>query len=1390
MDTEPKVAGPLAMLRVIMVELTDVSDAERLSNLTEAVHVAEKLVAEHPHLDEVADDARYYAAWAHDELFARTGDKHHLDREIELLHAGVRAGQADMLEPLIDAHATRHGLGDTDQTTDLDIAIELQRHLLAATGAQKDRTRLGLLAAERLRASPPGDPGEPAHLDEAIELLGEAIDLVPHDDPDHPAIVGALGYLLVSSHLTPRVTPGTPGGSDLDRGIDLLTRVADADDHLADRLAFALEIRFGEHERAADRDAAIDILERLSAADPDYFDACAKDLGTLYLSRLGDTGDDHTFARTVACLEHAIRHGDPGNGEPQVYLVEAYARRWGRVPVEELDRLRPLCAEMSGRDAADPLWTILSLGIDAEAAIVSGAQESTGTGVHRFTELATDPHLDGPTRVTFLAVAAVLLARSHGAVPPDWSPFTELAIGPAPSHTLLTWLRRHRDTVPDGSPGRGVFAAGVALVADRAGAEFEERVAEIDAALASLPSAHPLIPLLLYARGLAYKNGADSSTPERLRTGIESLTAAAAGLHKDDAVRADCTGMLGNAFIQGYVGQVVDRTHVERAEVLLDEALSSPDLDDVFRATLLSTLGTVRGVSWLLDPDSCPMDSCERLHEQALSLLPGDHPVAAAMWMMMANFLLARSVVTRNLDDVARAEGFLRTAAALAEAAGDASPVTTDELDALRNAARLSSIAMDGTARPDDVPELDRVIAAMETNRDPDGADGGILAWARLARARAVGDTAEAMRQMVEAGNFGSGLPENVPFRNTLRSLTSAQAGSEAILHGDLVKLHGSIDEILRLATLPGTGIEEQARLRYLAGNLWSIAYSKTGDRAHLDHAITHLEPAYELATGTVEPFVMFAAERLTDAYWHRGGPGDADTAVRWGFTALREHARQVLAHEHLAHGTTKANAVVEHAHTLALRCASIGRLDRAVAAVESGRGLAMHAATSGNLVEAVLRELGHDDLAIEWAHHLRADAPTSNDLRYRVVGALAGTDAERRLLSPPTPDDVARSLRETGGDALIYLVPAAGNEPGRALVIDADGGLDVLPLPELSTSMGSPVDRYLTAHRLATTTYGDEQRAAVARWQAELGELLWWAWPTVVDPVLLKLECMVTGRTPRLVLVPCGPLGVVPWHAARTEDGGRSRFAVERAVFSYAASARQLCDVAARPARPIDDVAVVANPEEDLFGGTKETRYLHRFRYPDADFYGLLPAEVPEAGEGSPDDILALLPRRTSNGASLLHLACHAWTGPTPADSFLRLADGATLSVTEIMRHTRGRPKDAPGGLVLLPACGSDLADRDHDEALTVSTALLACGAATVVGTRWQVGDLPSSLMMCLFHRYLTVERLSPAEALRAAQLWALDRDGVLPADIASVFGTVTGIPLTTWAAFSHQGR
>jgi CHAT domain-containing protein len=176
-----------------------------------------------------------------------------------------------------------------------------------------------------------------------------------------------------------------------------------------------------------------------------------------------------------------------------------------------------------------------------------------------------------------------------------------------------------------------------------------------------------------------------------------------------------------------------------------------------------------------------------------------------------------------------------------------------------------------------------------------------------------------------------------------------------------------------------------------------------------------------------------------------------------------------------------------------------------------------------------------------------------------------------------------------------------------------------------------------------------------------------------------------------------------------------------------------------------------------------------------------------------TPDRVLACLPARDRPGASLLHLSCHARAGASPEASHLLLVSGAHLPVSSILRQAQGRRVDAPGGLVVLSACMSDLTTRDFDEALTLATAFLAAGAVSVVGSRWQVGDVRTALLMFMFHHYLSQEQPPPV-ALRSAQLWMLDPrrvvPEVMPQDFADEVPRHELAQETAWAAFACQGQ
>ncbi|MFD0442263.1 CHAT domain-containing protein [Streptomyces indonesiensis] len=296
---------------------------------------------------------------------------------------------------------------------------------------------------------------------------------------------------------------------------------------------------------------------------------------------------------------------------------------------------------------------------------------------------------------------------------------------------------------------------------------------------------------------------------------------------------------------------------------------------------------------------------------------------------------------------------------------------------------------------------------------------------------------------------------------------------------------------------------------------------------------------------------------------------------------------------------------------------------------------------------------------------------------------------------------------------------------------------------------------------------------------------------------------------------MPCGNLGAVPWHAARLPrqraDARRPyAYVCEDTVISYAASGGEFLRAARRGRVPASERAVlVADPSGDLTWAQDEVTALRTAYYTEALLYGWH-EDAPENALGTPDDVLSHLPGGpAAPAASLLHLVVHGLAGLRPTDSALHLAgpdtadpqghadapDPGRLTVTRILDVPAGEPA-ATGPLIVLSACETDLSSRDHDEALTPTTALLARGATDVVGSRWKVSDSASAALMVVFHHQLTVAGLAPPDALRAAQLWMLDHDrhpvpgltGLLLAETQSDAGSLARA--VSWAGFIHQGN
>ncbi|MGW4904058.1 CHAT domain-containing protein, partial [Streptomyces albidoflavus] len=411
--------------------------------------------------------------------------------------------------------------------------------------------------------------------------------------------------------------------------------------------------------------------------------------------------------------------------------------------------------------------------------------------------------------------------------------------------------------------------------------------------------------------------------------------------------------------------------------------------------------------------------------------------------------------------------------------------------------------------------------------------------------------------------------------------------------------------------------------------------------------------------------------------------------------------------------------------------------------------------------------------------------------LRHKVFDALGAADLPgAHLLDPPNREETGRALRALGREALVHLVPAGPGSVGHALVVTGRGETHLVPLPRLDAD--AEVLRAYADATGAPTDTRDLGPAGPARPDTRtlLDRLCHWAWYAGMGPLLDAFA--PAGRVPRLVLVPAGRLGLVPWHAAWREEAGGRRYAVERAEFSYTASARLLCETAGRPAGPdTGGGLVVGDPTGDLPYAGQEADAVRRAFYPRARYLGRSALGEPD-GTGTPAELLAWLRDPGGDAGGVLHLACHATVRADRNRTAQLLLRGGSLSAEELTDAVAAVPGRL--GLVLLAACRSHVSGRGHDEAFSLATAFLVAGARSVVGSLWPVPDEATSVLMYLIHHHLRVDHMPPARALRQAQLWMVGAVPALPPglppELAARARRVDRRDPRNWAAFTHLGH
>lgn len=1240
------------------------------------------------------------------------------------------------------------------------------------------RAILGFALADRFRAAQgalesgdaAGVAAARADRDDAVVQLGGVLGALVPDDPDWRDVAGAISRLRYDRYGDPWPGGQAPDSADLDAVIDLLAQIAgdEPEPSVLWGLVAALTDRIDLGSDPGDRDALIGWAQRLL----DHPDISAEDVGDIR-DLLGESLLDRAEGGSPtrrADLDAAIGHWE---------AVLAAA------PPADADQARLVTL------LAHACW----LRLDGDA--------SRHDEVDQLVDYA---------------------GRAWQLVPPDDE--TKADIG------FYLALGVHEQFLRPGQP----FGSAVADLAIEAVTQIEPLVAE-------RPDMHLVVVVelghFLVSRGQMTGAAADLAAAQPW------VTRAAAELTADHPQFAELSQTVAaDMFILASLGMIFD--DFESAIRLLRASVRNPSALPGRAAMARSALGMAH--LQLAGVTQSGPDLAEGIAQltAAFDLTAAGDPYRIVIAWNLGPAFLSRFLRTGDVQDRDAARYYLDMMAEADGPSGEAIRDVVQDVDVTRTATRgllrlAEGLGGDQDALADAVRHLRDALAMVPAGHPYEARIRGDLGLALTMRAVLLaGHTDDFELAVAELRAAMDALPAGHMMAPMLVMRAGGALTGAAVASRDPGKLRAAIDYMTSALGEVDQGFSGRVRLVATLGGAWEQLYHLTGDRAALDAAARWLAGACdELADQPGHPEHARCLTRLAHVQLARGFRIRARDA---GLAALRARGREVLLQTGTGRGVGIARLAAAEATEVAGWCLADRQPEAAVDALELGRALVLHAATSVADVSELLTGAGRPDLAAQWRRETgsRPDAPWDvglsgaerasgllagtaalelpNDLRARALEALAGPAADQ-LLAPPALAEITGALAATGADALVYLLGPAGAQDGRAIVVPAAGLAalalpQVIPLPQLRTAADGAIDDYTAAHDRVTGAAnprpgsaadpadggrGAARRLAVDSWNDALKALCEWAWPAVMGPLLDRAGQWGLGRPPRLVLVPVGRLSLVPWHAAVARPDGPDglRYTCAEAVISYAASGRQLIDVSSRAALDLQaSPVIVGNPTLDLPYAGLEAQAIRDRCYPAGRYLGHAAAIGGRAadGAGEPVEVLSQLPGTGGPGASMMHLACHAVAvGSAPGRSYLVLAHREVLRLDAVLQRTSGRSA-AAGGLVSLAACGSDLAPDDYDEALTLATAFLAAGAVTVVGTRWEVPDGHTALLMFMFHHFLTAAGQPPRDALRMAQLWMLDPGRTVPPEMPPQLAKNAVDPDLAepfaWAALTHQGR
>ena len=247
--------------------------------------------------------------------------------------------------------------------------------------------------------------------------------------------------------------------------------------------------------------------------------------------------------------------------------------------------------------------------------------------------------------------------------------------------------------------------------------------------------------------------------------------------------------------------------------------------------------------------------------------------------------------------------------------------------------------------------------------------------------------------------------------------------------------------------------------------------------------------------------------------------------------------------------------------------------------------------------------------------------------------------------------------------------------------------------------------------------------------------------------PLASRLEALAV---PGATLVPCGPVSLAPLHALRWQMGETSVCLLDLFDLRDAPSAtlQAACIDRVRQREGAEPTMVaIGNPDlgyptGDLPEAEAEVIEIVRHFAPNRARFATRDAATAEFLAAS------------APAATHLHLACHGKSSIFPEEEARIFLADTEVSASELV--TLG----IKARLTVISACETAVFGIAHlpDEAFSLGTAFLAAGSAGAIATLWSIDDVATALLMTRFYEELFEAGLSPAGALRRAQLWLRD--------------------------------